>query len=322
MKSALATLVLLAPHGMAALAAEPAAPVRPLGPLPAAVARLPLTQVAPRFVRKTLRPEADRPSARMARELEEANAIAASRLSALKGALPAPAPSLDAGLAGAMPCHQRIAAVDNQPGGGFRLQPGQNLLVTGCFGAAAATSVVVRHEGSGQVWNAQVIQAGPQFVYAHLADVTGVADGPVQLSVAFANATVSNTVRGTFVARRQTYEVHSTGYTFAARIASGVPEVCSFQSCYWDSPGQSPNRVYVQRNAPTLSEHRFSALKPGYQVVGYLVSLLRGTVADGGWGADGSVVVRFGTEAVGNDHVSDLLFDRLFVEGPAGLPPR
>lgn len=281
-------------------------------------------QIAAKPVKSTHRvmlPAAQTPAAKQSRDLDSANAASLAALTAVRNA---PLTTLDPKTLAAMPCYRAIQTVDNQPSGSATLQPTQNLLVAGCFGDAPPATVTVRHDERNLSWQAAVIQRGPGYIYARMPDVTGVADGPASVTVGLADGSPSRVFRARFVAKRQTYELSPAEYGAAIRSTSGVPEVCSFQSCYWDGT-MSPNdgAYWVDRSAPTLSEHRFAARTPGYQVVGYLVSLVQGSVADGGVGADGSTVVRFGTEPQpAGRHVSLLRFDRFYVDGPAGLPPK
>jgi hypothetical protein len=155
-------------------------------------------------------------SAKLRSDLLTANAAAQAALSRLRSQAVAKPPTQEQKLALAAhqagvdkPCDRTLFNVEGAAAN-FTIQPGQLVLLNGCF--RGSSNAEVRIEGGslpGGVLLLEVQERGDGYFYGKVPDVTGVPDQPVSVVVRFFSDGFRTAPRnGSFYAKRQTWDTY------------------------------------------------------------------------------------------------------------------
>jgi hypothetical protein len=174
-------------------------------------------------------------------DFESANAAAQAALSRLKSqAVPKPLTqeqklALAAHAAGVdKPCDRTLFNVEGAAAN-FTIQPGQLILVNGCF--KGSSNAEVRIEGNfpdGRLL-LEVQDRGDGYFYGKVPDVAGVPDQPVSVCVRFFSDGYKTAPRnGFFYAKRQTWDVTvDERVCRSLRVNGNAPQAGSYVGAYW-----------------------------------------------------------------------------------------
>ena len=250
-------------------------------------------------------------------DLDAANAAARAGLSKLRVlAVPTPV-SKEQNLKNAArqagvdkPCDRTLFNVEGAASN-FTIQPGQVVLLNGCF--KGSSSAEVRIEGGslpGGVLLLEVQDRGDGYFYGKVPDVTGVPDQPVSVVVRFFSDGFRTTPRnGSFYAKRQTWDTYVDDQVCPNFRVNERPPIVNVSG---DGPlctaASHPVAGGVDRWASRAREQGYRITKFWWKAYTDAVpTAVRGT-------DDGSVEVV---------HPGDTWYGayRIKVEGPAGLRP-
>jgi hypothetical protein len=249
-------------------------------------------------------------------ELDAANAGAQAGLSKLRSlAVPTPV-SKEQNLKNAAraagvetPCDRTLFRVEGAAAN-FTIQPGQLILLNGCFKGAGSAEVRIAGNFPQGYLLLQIQERTDTFFYGRVPDVTGVPDQPVSVSVRFLSDGSSTTPKnGFFYAKRQTWDTYVDDQVCPNFRVNDRPPLVNLS-------GDGPLCTAVNHPASGGVDRWASrARDQGYRITKFwwkaytdaVPSAVRGT-------DDGSMEVV---------HPGDTWYGayRIKVEGPAGLRP-
>lgn len=270
-------------------------------------------------IKPLMRPASEHPSAHFAEELAAANteAIAeANRLRALRAKSPPP-PN----------CERRVLRV-GMKASGFRVRPGQHVLIGGCLGGVLPGVVRLNGTFPGGYVTLQVDEWTDTYVHARVPDLKGVFDGPVRLQLRFGDGSFSNELLGEFLARRAAYEIEPVQFgQFLDAIETTHAKVCGWNAtCAQDAPGQptlpGSGGVMAYAQKATSGTLAIKGHHRQHQVVGYFARSDRGASQFSHWGPAGELMVDWATEPYATTHhVSVLVVSKFIVDAPVATMP-
>lgn len=154
-------------------------------------------------------------AAKLKADLGAANAAAQTGLSRLRVlAVPTPVSkeqklkqaALSAGVE--LPCDRTLFKVEGSAAN-FTIQPGQLILLNGCFKGAGSAEVRIAGNFPQGYLLLQIQERADTFFYGRVPDITGVPDQPVSVSIRFLSDGSSTTPKnGFFYAKRQTWDTY------------------------------------------------------------------------------------------------------------------
>ena len=271
----------------------------------------------------------DRPGLgqKLSADLASANAAAKAGLTRVKQGIVSPAalqanfkptPTHAAGnLALKMPCDRSLFNVEGAAAN-FQIQPGQLILLNGCF--AGAPNAEVRIAGNFPPYGYLLLNIqdrGDSYFYGQVPDVIGVPDQSVSISIRFFDGTTSNARNGYFYAKRQSWDSTSGQAICHAVRVDGAEHAPDQHTLVIGCPGNNfgPGGIDVWSARDTASGYRIVKFWWTAATTSNGLDFPNAAPIDVRWSNDGTTVLvsHRPLALYGATHVR--------IEGPAGASP-